>query len=254
MSSQQTPERSLTNKVVLITGAARRLGAAMADHLHADGANVIIHYRHSSTDADALSNGLNERRAESSVTIQADLSNPDDILRLAESATAAFGQIDFLINNASSFYPTPVGTVTHEQWDDLMSTNLRAPFFLAQALSQELRSRQGAILNMVDIYATRPLEEHPVYCAAKAGLAMMTMSLAKELGPEVRVNGIAPGPVMWPENGQSQARKASIIDSTLLKRSGNPDDIVRAALFLLRDATFTTGQILPVDGGRNLRS
>ena len=254
MTPKPAPELTLTNKVALITGAARRLGAAMAAQLHANGARIVIHYRHSSGDAEALCAELNSRRADSATCIAADLSDSEAIKPLAAHAVKAFGRLDILINNASAFYPTPVGNVTDEQWDDLMASNLRAPFFLSQALVPELRKQNGAILNMVDIHASRPLAEHPVYCAAKAGLLMMTQSLAKELGPEIRVNGIAPGPVMWPENDMSAPSKGDIVDSTLLKRSGNPDDIARAALFLLRDATFTTGQILAVDGGRSLRS
>lgn len=226
----------------------------MAAHLHAHGARVVIHYRNSSAEADFLCATLNQRRADSAVAVQADLGDPAAIDPLAHAALCAFGQIDSLINNASSFYPTPVGSVTAAQWDDLMASNLRAPFFLSQALAPELRKRRGAILNMVDIHASRPLGAHPVYCAAKAGLLMLTQSLAKELGPQVRVNGIAPGPVMWPEHDLSDTTKKAIVDSTLLERTGSADDIARAALFLLRDATFTTGQILAVDGGRSLRN
>ncbi len=254
MSPTAAPTLSFDNNVIFITGAARRLGAAMAVHLRAHGARIVIHYRHSSNDAEALCDTLNASRPDSARCVQADLSDASAIEPLAKKATACFGQVDVLINNASAFYPTPVGSVTDEHWDDLMASNLRAPFFLSQALASELKHNEGAILNMVDIHASRPLAEHPVYCAAKAGLLMMTQSLAKELGPEVRVNGIAPGPVLWPENDMSEASKTIIVESTLLKRSGSPDDIVRAALFLLRDATYTTGQILAVDGGRNLRS
>jgi len=254
MSPSPAPTLSLQGKVVLITGAARRLGAAMAAHLHGDGAKVVIHYRNSSDDANELCASLNALRPDSARSVKADLGDPRAIEPLAKKALASFGQVDILINNASSFYPTPVGTVTATQWDDLMASNLRAPFFLSQALAEELTKRSGAILNMVDIHASRPLAEHPVYCAAKAGLLMLTQSLAKELGPCVRVNGIAPGPVMWPENEMSEDSKVDILETTLLKRSGNPDDIVRTALFLLRDATYTTGQIIAVDGGRSLRS
>lgn len=254
MTPTLAPTLTLSDKVVFITGAARRLGAAMATQLHADGARVVIHYRGSKEDAETLVDGLNATRANSAGCVQADLGDPDAIAPLADRATGVFGRVDILINNASSFYPTPVGSVTAAQWDDLMASNLRAPFFLSQALAPELAKHQGAILNMVDIHASRPLAEHPVYCAAKAGLLMLTQSLAKELGPDIRVNGIAPGPVMWPENDMSEAAKADILETTLLQRSGNPHDIARAALFLLRDATYSTGQILAVDGGRSLRS
>ncbi|MEM7083838.1 MAG: pteridine reductase [Pseudomonadota bacterium] len=254
MPNDIAPSHSLDNKVVFITGAARRLGAAMAAQCHADGARVIIHYRHSATDAEALCAEFNAQRSASARALQGDLADTGALDTLARTAIDVFGRVDALINNASSFYPTPIGSVTLEQWDDLMASNLRAPFFLSQALANELAARRGAILNMVDIHASRPLHEHPVYCAAKAGLVMLTQSLAKELGPQVRVNAIAPGPVMWPENAMSDESKDSIVDSTLLKRSGHPHDIARAALFLLRDATYTTGEIIAVDGGRRLRS
>lgn len=242
------------DKAVLITGAAQRLGARIARTVHAEGANVIVHYRGSADSAHELCEELNQQRKESARAVQADLNVMDDIARLAQQATLCFGRIDVLVNNASSFYPTPIGEATLEQWDDLMGSNLRAPFFLSQALTPELTRRSGCILNLVDIHASRPLRNHPIYCAAKAGLVMLTQSLAKELGPDVRVNGVAPGPVMWPENGMSKEAKSEIIESTLLQRAGSAQDVATAALFLIRDATYTTGQIITVDGGRNLRS
>jgi pteridine reductase len=171
---------------------------------------------------------------------------------IVAAAVTAFGRLDVLINNASTFYPTPLGTVSPAQWDDLMGTNLRAPFFLAQAAAPQLRAAKGAIVNMIDIHAQRPLPGHPVYSAAKAGLAMLTRSLARELGPEVRVNGIAPGPIMWPEAGMDAQLQKEIVAKTLLKRSGSPEDVVRAALFFVKDAPYVTGQILAVDGGRSV--
>lgn len=244
----------MQDKVIFITGSGRRLGAAMAKHLHAHGARIVVHYRQSAKEAQALAGALNTRRPDTVKTVSGDLNDFDAIAGIAEAALDAFGQIDGLINNASGFYPTSLATATLEQWDDLMGSNLRAPFFLVQALAPGLRKQRGAIINMVDIHASRPLVGHPVYCAAKAGLQMLTMSLAQELGPQVRVNGIAPGPVMWPENGLDDAAKAAIVDGTLLKRSGAPEDVASAALYLFRDAPYVTGQILAVDGGSSLRS
>ncbi|NNF16606.1 MAG: pteridine reductase [Gammaproteobacteria bacterium] len=243
----------MQDKVIFITGSGRRLGAAMAQHLHAHGARIVVHYRQSANDAHALAKALNTQRPNTVKTVSGDLNDFNAIGGIAEAALGAFGRVDGLINNASAFFPTPLATATLEQWDDLMGSNLRAPFFLVQTLESTLRKHRGAIINMVDIHASRPLAGHPVYCAAKAGLVMLTMSLAQELGPEVRVNGIAPGPVMWPENGLNDAAKAAIVDGTLLKRSGAPDDIAAAALYLLRDAPYVTGQILAVDGGSSLR-
>lgn len=244
----------MRDKAVLITGAARRVGAQIARTLHSEGARVIVHYRHSQADATALCDELNENRPNSAKSVGGDLNQMASLNNVAKAALDCFGQIDALVNNASSFYPTPIDTATEQQWDDLMGSNLRAPFFLSQKLTPELRKHSGCIVNLVDIHAARPLKNHPVYCAAKAGLAMLTRSLAKELGPEIRVNGIAPGPVMWPENELDEDAKARIIDSTLLKRPGDPTDIAGTALFLIRDASYITGQIIAVDGGRSLRS
>lgn len=241
-------------KVVFITGAARRVGAQIARAVHAHNASVVIHYRHSAQSAEALCSELNAGRPGSAAAIQGDLNIGADLPGLAQQAVECFGRVDALVNNASSFYPTPVGESTLAQWDDLMGSNLRAPFFLSQALAGELGKNAGCIVNMVDIHASRPLKEHPIYCAAKAGLVMLTQSLAKELGPHIRVNGIAPGPVMWPENQTDDSAKEKIIEGTLLKRPGSPQDVANTAVFLIRDATYTTGQIIAVDGGRSLRS
>jgi pteridine reductase len=243
---------ALQGKCVLITGAAKRLGAAIARAAHVEGANIVIHYKSSKAQADELCEHLNRIRSNSSVALQADLLDTAALKRLALEAAAAFGQLDVLVNNASTFYPTPIGSVTEEQWKDLMGTNIKAPLFLSQACAPALRASNGLILNMVDIHAQRPLPEHTVYGIAKAGLLMMTKSLARELGPEIRVNGIAPGPVLWPEGDLNQSLKAEIISRTALKRSGSPDDIARAALFFMKDAPFVTGQILAVDGGRSI--
>jgi len=243
---------SLSGRCALITGAAKRLGAGIARALHAEGANIVIHYRGSATQARELADALNSARAGSASMIQSDLLDTARTPDLIAHAVATFGGLDILVNNASTFYPTPIGSITLAHWDDLFGTNLKAPLFLAQAAAPHLRQRQGLIINMVDIHAQRPLPEHPVYCAAKAGLVMLTRSLARELGPEVRVNGIAPGPVLWPEAGTDDALKTEIIGKTALKRMGSPTDIARAVLFFAKDAPFVTGQILAIDGGRSI--
>lgn len=237
---------------MLITGAARRLGAALARGFHAEGANVCIHFHRSAPEAEQLRDEMNRARAGSAIAAGADLLELDALPALVEQTSAAFGRLDVLINNASTFYATPLGEVTAEHWDDLTGTNLRAPFFLAQAAAPALRRTQGLILNMIDIHAQRPLPGHPIYSVAKAGLLMLTRSLARELGPEVRVNGIAPGPILWPEGGIDATLKQEIIAKTLLKRSGSPPDIVRTALFFAKDAPYVTGQILAIDGGRSV--
>jgi pteridine reductase len=243
---------SLTGKTVLITGAARRVGAAIARRLHAAGANLVIHYRRSARDAEALGAQLNAARANSVTLIQADLLDVTKLPLLVEAATGTFGALDVLVNNASTFYPTKIGEITPAAWDDLMGTNLKVPLFLAQAAAPALRRSRGSILNIVDIHALRPLRDYTVYCAAKAGLHMVTRSLAKELGPEIRVNGISPGPVLWPEGkGDTQARE-KIIQRTILQRMGDPADIANTALFFAAHAPFITGQVLAVDGGRSV--
>jgi len=242
----------LANKCVLITGAAKRLGAAIARAAHDEGANVVIHYRKSSAEADDLCAQLNSVRANSAHADQADLLDTNALTALIAKTLATFGRLDVLVNNASTFYPTPFGTITEAQWKDLMGTNLKAPLFLSQAAAPELRKSRGLILSMIDIHAQRPLIQHPVYSLAKAGLVALTKSLARELGPEVRVNGIAPGPVLWPEGGLNQSLQDEIVSRTALKRSGSPDDIARAALYFMKDAPFVTGQILAVDGGRSI--
>ena len=243
---------SLTGKTVLITGGARRVGAVIARTLHAAGANLVVHYRRSSDDATRLAGELNAKRANSAVTIQADLLEVAKLPLLVEFAVRSFGALDVLVNNASSFYPTPVGEITPAAWDDLMGSNLKVPLFLSQAAAPALRQARGLIVNIVDIHSLRPLRNYTVYCAAKAGLHMLTRSLAKELGPEVRVNGISPGPVLWPEGQADSDARANIVESTILKRMGTPEDIARTALFFATSAPFITGQILAVDGGRSV--
>jgi len=238
--------------VVLITGAARRVGSVIARRLHASGYDVALHCRHSRIELDGLIAELEIQRADSTLALQADLADVENLPALIDAVITRFGRLDGLINNASSFYPTAIGTTTPAQWDELFASNARAPFFLAQAAAPHLKSVQGNIVNLVDIYAERPLPGHTVYCMAKAALAMLTYSLAKELGPEVRVNGVAPGAVMWPEQGKEYADREELVKRTALKRAGSPDDIAGAVLYLLRDAGFVTGQILRVDGGRTL--
>jgi pteridine reductase len=242
----------LAGKSVLITGAARRVGAVVARALHAEGANLVIHYRSSAAPAEQLCGDLNAIRPDSAVAAQADLGQIDALPALAMRAVETFGRLDILVNNASSFYPTPLGKITEAHWDDLMAANLKAPLFLAQAAAPELRRNRGLIVNMVDIHAVRPLRQHTVYCVAKAGLAMLTRSLARELGPEVRVNGIAPGPILWPEGATNEAKRLQIIERTALKRMGTPEDIARTVLYFSKDAPYVTGQILAVDGGRSI--
>ncbi|MDP3875512.1 MAG: pteridine reductase [Methylobacter sp.] len=239
-------------KNVLITGAAKRIGAACARRLHSAGCNVFLHYRSSARDAQQLCAELNQARPDSAKIMQADLLNMAELKALAEAAKLAWGGIDVLINNASSFYPTAMAEVTETQWDELVGSNLKAPFFLAQALAKTLADNNGCIVNIVDIHAERGLSGYPVYSIAKAGLAAMTKILAKELGPKVRVNGVAPGAIIWPDNDLSDAAKTEILQRVALKRSGEPDDIAKAVLFLVNDANYITGQILSVDGGRTL--
>ena len=243
---------ALRAQVVLITGGARRVGAEIARTLHAAGANILIHYRSSAAAAIALSEEFNRVRQHSAAIFAADLLNADAPQKLIAATLLEFGRLDILINNASSFYATPIGRITLPQWDDLMGSNLKAPLFLSQAAVPSLRAQRGLIINMIDIHALRPLKAHPVYSAAKAGLAMLTRSLARELGPEIRVNGIAPGPVLWPEGAMDEDLKREIIDRTALKRHGTPQDIGRTALFLAKDAPYITGQIIAVDGGRSI--
>ncbi len=237
---------------MLITGGARRVGAEVARTLHTAGANILIHYRSSAAAAIALADQLNRLRPHSAAIHSAQLAAAQAPEKLVAATLLEFGRLDILINNASSFYPTPVGTITLPQWDDLMGSNLKAPLFLSQAAAPSLAKQRGLIINMVDIHAMRPLREHPVYSVAKAGLAMLTRALARELGPDIRVNGIAPGPVLWPEGDMDEELKREIINKTALKRHGSPQDIARTALFLAKDAPYITGQIIAVDGGRSI--
>jgi pteridine reductase len=243
------------SKVVLITGAARRIGAVIARTLHAQGMRIVIHYNTSQAQATELAAELNAVRPESVFTLQADLTQTAQLSLLVQCAAQHWQRLDGLINNASSFYPTSLGSVTEEQWDDLMASNLKAPFFLSQAAAPFLAQQQGCIINIADIHAQIPMLVYPVYSIAKAGLVMLTKALAKELGPRIRVNAVAPGAIIWPqekENVNSPREKTEIIAKTALQRQGNPSDIAKTVLFLLDQAEYITGQIIAVDGGRSL--
>jgi pteridine reductase len=244
---------ALDGRVALVTGGARRIGAAIGRELHAAGMNVVIHHHRSSAEATRLATELNVIRPDSATIRDADLTDTARIGEVIEGAVSAFGRLDVLVNNASSFYPSELGSIDESVWDDLVGTNLKAPLFLAQAAHPWLRQTSGCIVNLADIHGERPLERHAVYCAAKAGLIMLTRALARDMGPAVRVNAISPGPILWPDRDEvdSEAR-AAIIASTALGRMGHPGDIARAVLFLLRDAPYVTGQNIAVDGGRSL--
>ena len=240
-------------KVALVTGGAQRIGAQIARTLHAAGMNVAIHYHASAAAAEQLAGELDVLRPGSAVTVRGDLDDLGSAPGLVAAVEARFGRLDALVNNASRFYPTPLDTATAAQWDELMGSNLRAPFFLAQAAAPLLRAAGGCIVNLVDVHAQRPLKDYPIYCMAKAANAMMVMSLARELGPAVRVNGVAPGAILWPDRELSDAAKQEILGRTALKRTGGMEDVARAVLFLVRDADYVTGQVLAVDGGRTVQ-
>jgi pteridine reductase len=240
--------------VVLVTGAARRIGAAIARHLHADGYALALHYRDSGADAHALAVELESTRPGSVLLLQAELAEAARLPELVGRVVGHFGRLDALVNNASAFFPTPFGTTTPAQWDALFAANLRAPFFLSQAAAPHLRAAGGAIVNLVDIHAERPLRDHAVYGMSKAALAHLTRALALELAPQVRVNAVAPGAILWPEDGKDEAAKASMLARTPLARTGTPEEIAEAVRWLLREAHYCTGQVLRVDGGRLLEA
>lgn len=249
--TQADPE----SPVALITGAARRIGATIAKHLHALNYRVVIHYHGSVAEAEALRDGLNQIRTESAHMIGADLGDPNAVQSLARQSIDRWGRMDALVNNASTFYPTPLPQASQQAWDDLFASNLKAPFFLSQALSAELVNRRGAIVNIADIHARQPLRRHSLYCMAKAGNLMLTKTLAKELAPRVRVNGIAPGAILWPEHEQSAeagTSREAILSRVPLQRMGSPEDVARLAVFLVTDAGYLTGQTIAVDGGKHL--
>ncbi|HFC54355.1 MAG TPA: pteridine reductase [Gammaproteobacteria bacterium] len=244
----------LAGKVALITGAAHRIGAALARGLHRQGMNLAIHYHTSRGAALSLQHVLNRQREESVILIQADLTETSKISSIVKQASEAWGHLDVLINNASSFYPTEIGTADERCWEQLIGTNLKAPFFLCQAAAPYLAARGGSIVNIADIHALRPLKKYPIYSITKAGIIMLTKAMACELGPEVRVNAVAPGAILWPEQELDELAKQRIISRTFLKRQGSPEDVLRAVLYLIRDADYVSGEILTVDGGRSVNS
>ena len=237
--------------VALITGAAKRIGAAMATRLHSEGFRVIIHYGHSKDDAHTLAQKLNDIRPESATCLQANLCDSEDVEALSEKAVNVWGQLDVLVNNASSFYPTPIGSISEEDWLSLVGSNVKGPLFLSQALAPALRKAKGCIVNMVDMHIDRPLPKHSVYLLAKSGLASLTQSLAIDLAPDIRVNGIGPGAILWPERAMEDDEKEKLLSSIPLGELGKPEDIAKTLSFLI-SASYVTGQIIFVDGGRSL--
>lgn len=250
----QSTEQPLAGRVALVTGGAKRVGAAICRRLHAQGASVMLHHHVSVVEARALQHALNTLRADSVALIQADLLNSASLPDMVKTTVEQFGGFDILVNNASSFFPTALGEITEKTWDDLIGTNLKAPLFLSQAAALELRKRHGCIVNIVDIHAEFPMKNYVVYTVAKGGLLALTRSLARELGPEVRVNGVAPGTILWPEddNWSDDLSRQRIINQSVLKRVGEPDDIAKAVDFLVTAAPYVTGQVITVDGGRSI--
>ncbi|WP_300337634.1 pteridine reductase [Accumulibacter sp.] len=241
----------MSRKTILVTGAAKPLGSAIARELHATGANVMLHYRQAAATAEDLVGELNAARPSSAACLPADLLDVGSLPQLIADTVDRFGRLDALVNNASSFFPTPLGEIDLASWDDLMGSNLKAPLFLTQAAAPHLRAARGAVVNITDIHAERPLAGYPLYCAAKAGLLGLTRALAIELAPQVRVNAVAPGPILWPDSGFfDSAARQEIVAHTLLQRTGCPEDVARAVRYLLEDAAYVTGQVINVDGGR----
>jgi pteridine reductase len=234
----------------LITGGAARIGAAIARELHSHDIDIVIHYRNSVEKAAALAEELNAIRSNSATTVQGDLLDHETIPRIIDEVAVFNNDLSILINNASSFYATPIGTITEQEWDDLIGTNMKAPFFLAQAAAGWLKKSSGCIVNLVDVHGIRPKKDFPVYSMAKAANAMMVKTLARELGPEVRVNGVAPGVILWPEQEIGDIKKTQILSKVPLARPGLIEDIARTVRFLVTEADYITGQVIPVDGGR----
>ena len=243
---------SNSQKTVLITGGARRIGNVIAHLLHASGFNIMIHYRSSSSDADKLITDLNNIRADSAASVQGDLLDVNCIPRIIEQTIDTFGRLDVLINNASTFYPTPIELIDNEFWTDLVGSNLKAPMFMVKSATKHLRDNNGCIINIVDIYARTPLSNHPIYCSAKAGLEMLTKSLARDLAPEIRVNGVSPGAILWPEHETHTEKQDELLKKVPMGRMGTPEDIAKTVRFLIEDGTYITGQIIAVDGGRSV--
>lgn len=246
-----TEHSGLAGKWALITGAGRRVGAEIARTLHGAGAGVAIHHRASGDEAAALARRFNDARPGSALVVQGDLHDTPRLPGLVARVMDHAGRLDVLVNNASSFYPTPLASLTEEQWNDLTGTNLKAPLFLAQAAVPHLSATRGVIINIVDIHAIRPLRDHTAYGAAKAGLAFLTRALARDLAPAIRVNGVAPGAILWPDEGIADGTRDAVLRQIPLKRVGEPADIAGCVLYLVRDATYVTGQIIAVDGGRS---
>jgi pteridine reductase len=241
-----------SRKIVLITGAARRLGNATALKLHSLNMDIIVHYNNSSDEADKLVSKMNLKRQNSAISVKFNLRDFANYKNILSALDEKWKNIDVLINNASTFYPTNIDLATTDEWDDLHDVNLKSPFFLSKLFHSSLKKNKGCIINIIDIHADRPLEEFSIYSMAKAGLKMLTKSLALEFGPEIRVNGVSPGSVMWPENKEYESKQQEIIESTALKRQGDRQDIASTCAFLINDADYITGQIINVDGGRSL--
>lgn len=243
---------SQQNKAILITGGAKRIGRQMAITLHQAGHDIIVHYRSSAGAANTLVTDLNAKRANSAVALQGELLDIRAIPRLVAQAVNAFGRLDVLINNASTFYPTPIEIIEEDFWNDLVGSNLKAPAFMVKACVQHLRKNNGCIINIVDIHARRPMANHPIYCSAKAGLEMLTKSLARDLAPNIRVNAVSPGAILWPENANGMAAQEDVLKQIPMGRMGKPEDVAKLAQFLIDEADYITGQVIAVDGGRSV--
>lgn len=243
---------SNSKKTVLITGGARRIGNVMAQSLHKSGHNIMVHYRSSSSDADTLVKKLNATRENSAAAVQGDLLDISCIPGIIEKTIETFGRLDVLINNASTFYPTPIELIDNEFWNDLIGSNLKAPMFMVKSATKHLRESNGCIINIVDIYARTPLSDHPIYCSAKAGLEMLTKSLARDLAPQIRVNAVSPGAILWPEHESHPLKQEELLKKIPMGRMGAPEDVAKTVRFLIEDAPYITGQIIAVDGGRSV--
>ena len=243
---------SQNTKTILITGGAKRIGRQMAITLHNAGHNIVVHYRSSAGAASELVRLLNDERENSAIALQGELLDTDSIPSLVARAAEAFGALDVLINNASTFYPTPIELLQDEFWNDLVGSNLKAPAYMVKACVPYLRERNGSIINIVDIHARKPMANHPIYCSAKAGLEMLTMSLARDLAPSIRVNGVSPGAILWPEDDSGMAAQQEVLDKIPMGRMGEPEDVANLARFLIDEAEYITGQIIAVDGGRSV--
>ncbi|MBX2848997.1 MAG: pteridine reductase [Acidiferrobacterales bacterium] len=252
MNTFDNQEQNKATKTVLITGGAKRIGNQIAHLLHASGFNIMVHFRSSANAASILVNELNEQRDNSAASVQGDLIDVECIPSIIDQTIETFGRLDVLINNASTFYPTPIELIEIDFWNDLVGSNLRAPAFMVKSATKHLRETNGCIINIVDIYARKPLSNHPLYCSAKAGLEMLTKSLARDLAPEIRVNGVSPGAILWPEQGNSEVSQDDLLERVPLKRMGEPNDIAKTVRFLIEDGTYITGQIIAVDGGRSV--